>query len=80
VIRSFVRDVAASAPRPRVFRRCSLIAVVVGTLLTLINQFDVVATGHADLADIAKIVANYLIPFVVSNLGAATAADARGNA
>lgn len=70
MIRRFGHDLLRSARRPRVLRRCSLIAVAVGTLLTLVNQFDVLATGRVDLALGGKIVANYLIPFVVSNLGA----------
>jgi hypothetical protein len=37
-----------------VFRRCVVVALVVGTLLSLLNQGD------------------YLIPFVVANLGAMT--------
>lgn len=76
MIRQFVRELAASARRRPVFRRCSLIAVLVGTLLTVINQFDALVTGHADLPTLGKIVANYLIPFAVSNLGAMSAMDA----
>lgn len=48
----------------------------VGALLTLVNQFDVLATGRLDLPLIGKIVANYLIPFAVSNLGAMSGSDA----
>ena len=76
MIRRFLRDLLRSARRPRVLRRCSIIAVAVGTLLTLVNQFDVLATGRLDLLLIGKIVANSLIPFVVSNLGAMTGSDA----
>ncbi|GAC1485734.1 MAG: hypothetical protein NVS1B1_00230 [Candidatus Limnocylindrales bacterium] len=71
----FVRDLLRSARRPRVLRRCSLIALTVGTLLTVVNQLDVVTAGRADLSLIGKVVANYLIPFVVSNLGALSASD-----
>ena len=74
--RRFVHDLLRSARRPRVVRRCSLIAVAVGTLLTLVNQFDVLASGRLDLPLIGKIVANYLIPFAVSNLGAMSGSDA----
>ena len=41
-----------------------------------VNQFDVLATGRLDLPLIGKIVANYLIPFAVSNLGAMSGSDA----
>lgn len=74
--RPFLRDLLRSARRPRVLRRCSLIAVVVGTLLTLVNQFDALTSGRPDLPLVGKIVANYLIPFAVSNLGAMSGSDA----
>lgn len=74
--RRFLRDLLRSARRPRVLRRCSLLAGIVGTLLTLVNQSDVLATGRLDLPLIGKIVANYLIPFAVSNLGAMSGLDA----
>ena len=75
MIRRFVHDLLRSARQPRILRRCSWIAVAVGTVLTLVNQFDVLASGRLDPPLIAKIVANYLIPFAVSNLGAMSAAD-----
>ena len=65
-----VRDLWRSARRPAIFRRCSLIALLVGTLLTVVNQLDVMTGARADPAFALRVVANYLIPFVVSNLGA----------
>lgn len=50
-------------------RRTIRIALVVGTLLTLINQGDVLVHGEASAATAVKIVFNFLIPFIVSNLG-----------
>lgn len=41
-----------------------------GTLLTLVNQLDAVTGARADPALAWRVLANYLIPFVVSNLGA----------
>lgn len=76
MIRRFVRDLVRSARRRRVLWRCSIIAVAVGTLLTLVNQFDVLAGGSIEPPLIAKVVANYLIPFAVSNLGAMSGSDA----
>jgi hypothetical protein len=61
-----------SACRPVVFRRCGTIALVVGTLLSLANQGDAIIAGRYDGVLALRIVANYLIPFVVSNLGAMT--------
>jgi hypothetical protein len=69
VILSFARSFWRSARQPAVFRRCALIAVVVGTLLTLVNQFDALTPGITAPTALA-IVGNYLIPFIVSNRGA----------
>lgn len=50
-------------------RRTARIALVVGTILTLINQADVIAAGDAVTVTWVKAGANYVVPFVVSNLG-----------
>lgn len=55
--------------RGATFRTGSRIALVVGTLLTAVNQGTVLASGHAGAATIFRVVANYLIPYVVSSLG-----------
>jgi putative flippase GtrA len=72
VIVSFARSFWRSARRPAVFRRCSLISVVVRTLLTVVNQFDALASGITAPTALG-IAANYVIPFIVSNLGAMSA-------
>lgn len=59
-----------STCRPAVFRRCATIALVVGTLLSLVNQGDALLAGRFDRVLALRVLANYLIPFVVSNLGA----------
>lgn len=50
-------------------RRTVTVALVVGTLLTLVNQGDRLASGEADLAVALRVAANYLIPWVVSSIG-----------
>jgi hypothetical protein len=50
-------------------RRTIAIALVVGTILTLINQLDVIIRGDADALTWVKGGLNYCVPFVVSNLG-----------
>ncbi|MGB2952216.1 MAG: nitrate/nitrite transporter NrtS [Gaiellaceae bacterium] len=45
------------------------IALVVGCVLTLINQGDVIARGHATALTAVKVCLNFVVPFVVSNLG-----------
>jgi hypothetical protein len=63
-------DLRRSACQPVVFRRCGNIALVVGTLLSAVNQGDAIVGGRFDSLLALRIFANYLIPFVVSNLGA----------
>jgi hypothetical protein len=55
--------------RPEHLRRTVRIALVVGTILTLINQLDVILRGDATAVTWVKAVLNYCVPFVVSNLG-----------
>jgi hypothetical protein len=50
-------------------RRTVRIALVVGTILTLINQADVIIGGDATPVTAIKVVANFIVPFIVSNLG-----------
>jgi hypothetical protein len=51
-------------------RTCLPIALVVGTVLSLVNQADVVAQGMAGATVALKVLANYLIPFLTSSTGA----------
>jgi hypothetical protein len=50
-------------------RRTLKIALVVGTILTLINQLDVILKGDATTLTWIKAGLNYCVPFIVSNLG-----------
>ena len=54
-----------------------MVALVVGTLLSLLNQGDAIVTGRFDGVVTLRIIGNYLIPFIVSNLGAMTSAPPR---
>jgi len=54
--------------------RSALIALIVGTVLTAINQGDVLITGHVTVALPWKLPLTYAVPFVVATLGAMTAA------
>jgi hypothetical protein len=54
---------------PERLRRTALTALIVGTVLTLVNQVDVVAGGAATSTTYLKITANYIVPLVVSNVG-----------
>jgi hypothetical protein len=50
-------------------RRTIRIAAVVGLVLTAINEGDGLVRGAISAATGIKIVFNFLVPFVVSNLG-----------
>lgn len=45
------------------------VAVVVGTILTIVNQVAVIARGDASTATWIRAAVNYLVPFVVSSIG-----------
>ncbi len=51
------------------FRTCVSVAVVVGTILTAVNQGSVIATGNASTLTWVRVGVNYLVPFVVSSIG-----------
>ncbi len=50
-------------------RRTVLIAVIVGTLLTLVNEGGEMFLGVVTIGITLKIIFNYLTPLVVANLG-----------
>ncbi len=51
-------------------RRSGLIALTVGTVLTAINQGDVLLAGHWPPALVWKLPMTYAVPFIVATLGA----------
>jgi len=53
-----------------VFRRALQVAFVVGTILFLINQLDVVLSGKVTPLVVLKIALTYLVPFLVSTYSA----------
>ena len=53
-----------------VFRRALKVSAVIGTLLFLINQLDVVLSGKITLVVILKIILTYLVPFLVATYSA----------
>ena len=55
------------------------IALVVGVLLTLINQGGVLAAGDSTAATWVRCALNFFTPFVVSNTGLLSAADWRSS-
>ena len=55
-------------------RRSAIVAVVVGTILTLLNQGDGLFSGDWNNALYWKIPLTYCVPFLVATYGALTAA------
>jgi ACR3 family arsenite efflux pump ArsB len=55
--------------RPLV-RRAALTALVVGTVLTAINQGDQILANHMSAALIWKVPLTYCVPYVVASFGA----------
>ncbi|GAC1526334.1 MAG: hypothetical protein NVS2B6_13790 [Thermoleophilaceae bacterium] len=50
-------------------RKTVRIALVVGCVLTAINQLDVFLKGSATTFTVVKTALNFCVPFVVANLG-----------
>lgn len=54
---------------PEHLRKTLKIALVVGTILMIINQGDVILEGEATATTWVKVGLSYCVPFFVSNLG-----------
>jgi hypothetical protein len=67
-----LRATVAPCLEPRNLRGTATIALVVGCVLTLINEGDVLFEGRATGRTAVKIFLNFCVPFVVSNLGVLT--------
>ena len=66
-----LKRTTAARPNPiyiYICRRACLVALVVGTILNLINQGDILFTGGG--VDATKAALTYLVPFFVSAHGA----------
>ena len=65
--------------RPAVVRRSARVALVVGTLLVLINYIDKLVALEIGAADVVKIALTYLVPYCVSTYASVmTAVHDRG--
>lgn len=58
-------------------RTCLPVALVVGTVLSLVNQADVVVQGMAGASVVLKVAVNYAVPFLTSSTGALLAVRQR---
>jgi hypothetical protein len=50
-------------------RTAAPVALIVGTILSLINQGHLVFAGTADAATWTRVAVNYLVPFLVASTG-----------
>jgi len=64
-----LRAALETCRRPANLRRTLTIAFVVGCILSIINEGDVLVRGDATAATVVKVCLNFVVPFVVSNLG-----------
>jgi hypothetical protein len=63
------REACVFCLQRRNVRRTLRIALVVGVVLTLINQGGVITAGHATTATWVRCGLNFVVPFLVSNAG-----------
>lgn len=73
-----IAEAIAICLRREHLRRTLRIALVVGIVLTLINQADVIIGGDASALTWVKVGLNFCVPFVVSNLGLVAGKRAEG--
>ncbi len=64
-----VRAALATCRRPATLKRTLTIAAVVGVVLSLINEGGVIFHGDVTGSSGWKIGLNFVVPFIVSNLG-----------
>ncbi len=72
-----VREAVVYCVRPTHLRRTLRIALAVGLVLTAINHLDAIVAGQATAATWVKSGLNFVVPFVVSNLGLLSATAGR---
>ncbi len=66
--------------RGATLRCCSPVAIVVGSLLSAVNEGDVLMSGRVNTLVVVKLAANLLIPFLTSSTGALLAVRDRSGA
>jgi len=63
------REACALIARGHTFRTGVVVASVVGTILSSVNEGTVIASGHLGVSTWARVATNYLVPFVVASVG-----------
>ena len=55
--------------RGATFRTAAPVAIIVGTVLSLVNQLHVVIDGSATWATWTRVAINYTVPYIVASIG-----------
>lgn len=63
------RQAVALCLRGRTVRTAGPTAVVVGSVLSAVNQSTVIAAGHATTGTWVRVAVNYVVPFIVASIG-----------
>ena len=63
------RDAVALIVRGVTYRTASRVALVVGTILSAVNQGTVIANGSAVATTWVRVAINYVVPYTVASIG-----------
>ena len=63
------RDAIGLILRGVTYRTASRVALVVGTILSTVNQGTVIANGHAVGTTWIRVAVNYMVPYTVASIG-----------
>lgn len=66
----YIKDFYCYAMRPQILKRSAIVAVIVGTILNMINQGDAIGSSSFNLA---KCLLTYTVPFCVATYGSVSA-------
>ena len=64
-----LRSALETCRTPSNLRRTLTIAAIVGCILSIINEGDLILHSHTNGGTAVKIGLNFVVPFLVSNLG-----------
>jgi hypothetical protein len=62
-------DAVGLIARGYTFHTSVRVALVVGTILSLVNQGSVLVSGDPTAATVARVAINYLVPYLVASVG-----------
>jgi hypothetical protein len=74
-----VKNWMGLAFRPDIAGRARRVAMIVGSILTIINQGDVILNGEVTVGTIGKIILTFCVPYCVSTYAGVGALIDQGN-